>query len=241
MASNINANNIDGAYPVAGQDNDSQGFRTNFTNIKQNFSAAKTEIEDLQTKAILKSALTGTTLENNMGGSLFYNAETRTLAETRVDFGTVGTEAINLDFNAASNFTAATSGDVEITFSNFPAAGKVGRVTLEITINNTADWVQLPASVTKGLSTIQGWDGTYIHFNAVGAYAFEFVTDDGGTTFHIDDLTRNRTIEARTPTGVGQLGDTAGMMFFDNGFLYVCVADWNGSTVIWKKATLAAI
>ena len=34
MASNINPNNIDGTYPVAGQDNDSQGFRTNFTNIK---------------------------------------------------------------------------------------------------------------------------------------------------------------------------------------------------------------
>ena len=30
MASNINPNNIDTTYPVAGQDNDSQGFRDNF-------------------------------------------------------------------------------------------------------------------------------------------------------------------------------------------------------------------
>lgn len=246
MASNINANNIDGAYPVAGQDNDSQGFRTNFTNIKQNFSAAKSELEDLQSKAILKSALTGTALENNMGGSLFFNAATRSLAETRVDFGTVGAQAINLDFSAASNFTAATSGDVAVTFSNFPAAGKVGRVTLEITINNAAlgpsgHWVQLPGSVTKGINTIQGWDGTYLHFNAIGAYAFEFMTDDGGTTFHIADLTRNRTLEARTPTAIGVAGDTTGMMFFSSGFLYVCVADFDGSTLIWRKATLAAI
>ena len=37
MTSAINPNNIDSAYPVAGQDNDSQGFRDNFTNIKTNF------------------------------------------------------------------------------------------------------------------------------------------------------------------------------------------------------------
>ena len=34
MASSINPSNVDGTYPVAGQDNDSQGFRDNFTNIK---------------------------------------------------------------------------------------------------------------------------------------------------------------------------------------------------------------
>ena len=48
MASNIDVTNIDTAYPVAGQDNDSQGFRDNFTNINQNFVEAKAEIEALQ-------------------------------------------------------------------------------------------------------------------------------------------------------------------------------------------------
>jgi len=48
MASNINPDNIDGSYPVAGQDNDSQGFRDNFTNIKTNLEYAETEITDLQ-------------------------------------------------------------------------------------------------------------------------------------------------------------------------------------------------
>ena len=48
MASNINTTNIDTAYPVAGQDNDSQGFRDNFFNTNENFEFAKTEIEALQ-------------------------------------------------------------------------------------------------------------------------------------------------------------------------------------------------
>lgn len=48
MSSNINPNNINGNFPVAGQDNDSQGFRDNFTNILNNFSFASTEITALQ-------------------------------------------------------------------------------------------------------------------------------------------------------------------------------------------------
>ena len=64
--SSINPNNIDGTYPIAGQDNDSQGFRDNFTNIKNNFTFAYDELTDLQSKAVLKSALNGSTLDNTL-------------------------------------------------------------------------------------------------------------------------------------------------------------------------------
>ena len=66
MTSSINPNNIDGNYPVAGQPNNTQGMRDNFTNIKTNFQYAEDEITDLQSKVVLKQALTGTTLDNNM-------------------------------------------------------------------------------------------------------------------------------------------------------------------------------
>ena len=62
MSSLINPYNIDGTFPIAGQDNSSQGFRDNFTNIKNNFLAAESEITDLQSKAITTSALNGQTL-----------------------------------------------------------------------------------------------------------------------------------------------------------------------------------
>jgi hypothetical protein len=48
MASNINPTNIDITYPIAGQDNDTQGFRDNFSNIKNNFVVAKSEISAIQ-------------------------------------------------------------------------------------------------------------------------------------------------------------------------------------------------
>lgn len=48
MASNINTSSIDITYPIPGQDNDTQGFRDNFSSIKNNLNVAKTEISDIQ-------------------------------------------------------------------------------------------------------------------------------------------------------------------------------------------------
>ena len=99
MASNINPNNIDTTYPIAGQDNDSQGFRDNFTNIKTNFEYAETEIDDLQAKGIFKSALTGTTLDNDMAGGLVENMKTQGFRATRIALGAV-TGTATIDYNA---------------------------------------------------------------------------------------------------------------------------------------------
>ena len=56
MASNINSDAIDALYPVAGQDNDSQGFRDNFSTIKNSLATAKTEITTLQNDTAKKNA-----------------------------------------------------------------------------------------------------------------------------------------------------------------------------------------
>jgi hypothetical protein len=48
MTSNINYTSINAAFPVAGQDNDSQGFRDNFGVIKTALSTASIEISDIQ-------------------------------------------------------------------------------------------------------------------------------------------------------------------------------------------------
>ena len=69
MTSQINYSAIDATYPVAGQDNDSQGFRDNFTAIKTALQYAKSEITDVQTNgAVVNSA-------NNFAGNQLYNAE----------------------------------------------------------------------------------------------------------------------------------------------------------------------
>ena len=242
MASNINANNVDGTFPIAGQDNDSQGFRDNFTNIKTNFSNAKTEIEDLQSKVILKSALTGTTLDNSGSGALIKDFELRDISETRVAKGTTS-GTVTLNYTEGGYQTATTSGSVTLAFSNFPASGKLGRVRFELTVASVAHTLTLPAAVSLGANSLHGIvpSTKVITFDATGTYIFEFTTDDSGTTVAVNDLTRGRTkVDVRTPVNIGQSGDIAGLMVVDGSYIYVCTGTYDGSTVIWKRAAIAA-
>lgn len=187
MTSQINPNNIDGAYPVAGQDNNSQGFRDNFTNTKTNFIYASQEITDLQNKAVLKSALTGTTLNNNMEGSILSNAQLQNISQTRVALGSQSA-SVTIDYSAGSYQTVTTSGSISLGFSNFPAAGAVATVAVQITVTNTAYTVTLPAAVSVNTAGIQGLNTAtnIITFAAVGVYTFVFTTGDGGTTITVN-------------------------------------------------------
>lgn len=191
MTSAINPNDIDGAYPVAGQDNDSQGFRDNFTNTKTNFQYAADEITDLQNNAILKAALTGTTLDNDMNGSLLYNYESSQVSGTLNLIGTTS-GTVTLDWTNGSYQTLTTSGSVTIGFTNFPAAGVSANIILQITVSSTAHTLTLPAAVSIGTSNLQGYSSNVITFNKTGTYTFEFSTVNGGSTVTIVDLNRNR-------------------------------------------------
>lgn len=46
---------------------------------------------------------------------------------------------------------------------------------------------------------------------------------------------------SKTATAVGASGDVAGSISWDGTNLYVCTANYDGSTVIWKKLVLQAI
>jgi len=215
MTSNINPNNINGAYPVAGQDNNSQGFRDNFTNTSTNFQYAADEITDLQNKAVLKSALQGSTLNNNMGGSILSNAQLQDMSNTVVALGTLaGTVTVN--YALGSYQTVTTNGPISLAFSNFQAAGVETTVVVQITVVSTAHTVQLPTAVSvnalgiQGLSTITN----IITFAAAGVYTFAFTTSDGGTTITVSEVNKqiqpfNNSSELLNDTSGANLAVTA--------------------------------
>ena len=242
MASSITTTGIDTAYPVAGQDNDSQGFRDNFTNLKTALDTAKTEITDLESKAVLKSALSGDTLSNDGGGAVLEDFELKDMSETRVAKGTVS-GAQTFDYESGPYQTLTTSGSVTIAFSNFPASGKVGTMRIEINVANVAHTITLPSAVTVGQDQLIGSNGArVITPDRTGVHVFEFVTDDAGTSIKVIDHTRNkRAIEVRTATAIGQAGDKAGDIAGDGTNLYLCTGTYDGSTVIWKKLILQSI
>jgi hypothetical protein len=215
MASQINPNDIDGAYPVAGQDNNSQGFRDNFTNTKTNFTYAANEITDLQTNVVLKAALSGTTLDNNMGGSAISDAVIRDFACTRVAIGTVsGSQTVN--YASGHYQTLTTSGSVTLAFTNFPTSGNQAFLIVRVTVSSTAHTLTLPAAVGTSASAtsvegIQGISSNVITFNETGTYEFQFHTEDGGTSIYLSELTRprNRFVNPLFLTGSEDLASTA--------------------------------
>ena len=195
MSSNINPNNIDGTYPIAGQDNNSQGFRDNFTQTKVNFQYAASEITDLQNNVVLKSALTGGSIDNNMGGTLLYDATMQDFAATVVAISLSGTTCtVNY---ASGHYQTVTIGSViTVAFTNFPTSGYQGWVILRVTAT-AGQTMTLPAAVGAGVSAasvqgIQGIASNVITFKESGTYEFMFHTVDVGSSIFMSELTRPR-------------------------------------------------
>jgi len=187
MTSQINPNNINTAYPVPGQDNNTKGFRDNFTNIKNNFVDAKDEITDLQNKVMLKQALDGTTLDNNMSGSLVYNAVLRDISTSTAQLGSPVSGSVNVNYAAAPYQWLSTGGNIVLVFDplSFPVPGEAGNFCIEINVTNTAHTVTFPATVNlnnigiRGLTVNEDSTST-ITFAAIGIYVFEFNMRSGG-------------------------------------------------------------
>jgi hypothetical protein len=207
MTSQINPNNIDGNYPVAGVPNNTQGFRDNFTNTSTNFQYAADEITELQSKTVLKAALTGTTLDNNMNDGLIYAVKLQDVSYTYVQ-NTATSGSITLDYSAGQYQYINTSGSISLGFSNWPISGTAGTFQVAVNVTSTAYTLTLPASVTLGTTGIQGYSGGVITFAATGTYQFAFSTVDGGTTITIFDL--NRPLLGSPESAVGYSAGTGG-------------------------------
>jgi|TARA_B100001094_G_scaffold279574_1_gene289824 hypothetical protein len=191
MASNISDTGISADFPIAGQDNDSQGFRDNFATTVANFAAAKAEIEALQTNGAVKNA------DNNFLGNTINNANFQNTTETGYVAGaTVNTsQNINLDNGAYQEFTVGA--DITLTLSNWSSTvARTGRVRLHIKSDQAAG-----SSTNRTITFASNAGGGTIKKNAnwptndltavIGApgvgeetkyYVFEFVSYDSGTT-----------------------------------------------------------
>lgn len=198
--SSINPNNINGQYPVAGQDNDSQGFRDNFTNIKNNFTFAYNEINDLQQNAILKGALSGGTVNNEMNYNQLIHAQLIGTVETGNPIGTVSAASITISwadghfqkFSISSNLTISA-------FTNWPTTTSLyAKMRLEITTTVADLKITFPTAVTatsagriRGYVGAQSSDPKPIVLPTVGTYVFEVSTFDAGASVTIVDLMPN--------------------------------------------------
>lgn len=184
MASNIVPGNIDGTFPIAGQDNSSQGFRDNFTATKNNFTFAKSEIESLQDNKASTNANT------SFNDYIVSRAVLKDCGETIYSHGT-NSGAIALNHENGHYQTLTTSGSITLSFSNFPSTS-LGRIILDVTVVSTAHTITIPSAVLVS-NNVQGGDGSsdMITVPTSGRYLYEFVTTDAGTTVLMHQLGGN--------------------------------------------------
>jgi len=195
MTSQINPYNINGQYPVAGQDNNSQGFRTNFTNTSTNLEYAAQEITALQTNAVLKAALAGVTLDNNMNGQLLYNALTQQITQAIFPYGVLvgSSQVISYTAGYLSTLTTdVTQTTTTISFSNLNVIPSGVLANWAVAITVTAGQSVTFTGTYNNTQGIQGWNtsSNTITFVDAGTYTFEFSTINSGSTITVNEVSR---------------------------------------------------
>jgi hypothetical protein len=192
MASNINYASIDETFPVAGKDNDSQGFRDNFGYIKNSLESAKGEIEELQS----------TTAKTNTDSSFNYKTlsqvQFKNWGESWHDGGTIGQDT-SVFYTDGSIQIFRIDADLSLILDGFPSSDKnmTSKLRIHLTNNNTNN-VVTPHTVTfevqggsfKMNNIFNGYSGStagmtinpIVLRSQTDPVVIDFWTYDGGST-----------------------------------------------------------
>jgi len=176
MASNITTTGFNESFPVAGQDNDSQGFRTNFNVTKVALEEAKSEITTLQSDTAKLNA------DNDFNGSKIQEAELLKNTETVYANGNVAASQ-NVSWAFGHYQTIQVGADVTLTLADWPASSKMGRLRLQITSDGAATRTITWASAGGGaFKNDTNWPGTFTVNSQTNPIIVDFWTINGGTT-----------------------------------------------------------
>jgi len=262
--SGINTNNINVNYPVPGQNNSTQGFRDNFTTIKTNLDTTKTEISDIQSKVVLKSGLSGITLNNDMANTLISNASIRSFRATTLNIGGDIPSTITIDVSKGDVQYGTVTKDTTISFGGWSPTGTQSNLELRLNIANADATVYFPnTTFNSGGILIQGMTTTCrilenygsngyptvstTYTNQVSAPAgvnelqYRITTINCGQTLDIYPLNRSQVtsrIDLRVPSPRGAPGDAPGGICTDGGNVYICVGYYDGTNIIWGYSPL---
>lgn len=193
MASNIVSTTIDAEYPVAGVDNDTQGFRDNFQIIKDSLAAAKEETEDLQDNAARKDT------DNNFAGNKVISAELDQVTEAFTGLGTVNTDQ-NVSFlNGHYQSILSNNANLSLTLADWPDAGTYARVVVQLEIADGGPAVSDVVFEGESNAVFRHdqsglWQATSTTSltvridDTIQPYIVEFWTTDGGDTIYARHL-----------------------------------------------------
>lgn len=216
MAINSNINtNVDENFPVAGITQSSQGFRDNFSVIKNSLISAKSEIQNLQSKRLVVSGdLTGTssiidsgsgtfTLGLNLKSSGATSGTYNTLSQDVVF--TVNSKGIITSISSTPKATFPVSGNTsnDTTITNFGPAttsNRTGTLSIQIPTFNVDQYGRI---ISKSTKTLEGF-GLIGHNMPKGSILVGSgnVPNEQSTFLSTGANGQILTIDSTTPTGL---------------------------------------
>jgi len=249
MSSQINPSAINATFPVPGVAQSSQGFRTNFLATQNGLAEAVVELNDIMNKAIVSAPLLygANSSINNFGGMQNSNL-------SLFDYGLVvsnitvsssnSVPTLNFSNTAVANIsiTAGSPTVQTINISNFPGLG-YSEIKLKVQSTTVPHYLNF-ASVVPGGSIntpdarIAGYNSATANFTI--SYMKPYLLTLGSTDGLNWTLSGDSTAVAKTYTpssSIGIAGDTAGMVAYDSTYVYICIANYDGTTHIWQRIT----
>jgi len=241
--STINTNSINVNYPVPGVNNNSQGFRDNFASIVTNLNTAGTELTDLQNKVVVKQALTGTTLNNDMANTLISNASVRGFRSTTYNLGNALAGTVLVDTTLGDVQYGAVESNTTFNFGSWAPAGTQANVQLNISVSNSLAVITFSGNVVvanannNGVSTLENFSniGGLVTVTApAGVTQLNYLisTTDCGNTLYISPINRPRAatqIQQRIVPPTGLQGDVAGDVAVGPSFNQLTITTTNAA------------
>ena len=258
--SSINTNNIDKQFPQPGVDNDSFGFRNNFSEIADNFDLAKQEIEDLQNN-VLRSDRT-----NDLNNNILTDLNLKNATQAVFDLGNVADD-VQIDVTNGSYQKITAASNLSISAIGWPNEDKSLSILLELSKSSSEDIIisfstladqtfRYDANFPETLILTNESQSVFIELSCadngetifakyVGAYTPEFDAqlENPFTTRNLvttknavinGDLTVNGTInfpDLEIPAGLDALQDVE----IDSGVSNNQILRYNSSTNLWNN------
>ena len=192
-SNNINTGGIDTTYPVAGQDNDSQGFRDNFSNIKQALDDTKVAVQTLETTSPTGLSADATQGINNFNDKTISKAILKDTAWAAPSAETIAGET-TVDYQSGHYrrliLTTEKPDTNTVVVTNWSPSESMGHMMLEVRSNN-ANQKKLAFSSPSGdiLTDSNNLDLSAGYFDMTSTsqakYVFEIWSPDQGANIFV--------------------------------------------------------
>lgn len=172
---------IDEQYPIAGQDNDSQGFRDNFAGIKTALSVAKDELSDFLTNGARLNA------NNDFRGNVISNLSLLQASDKVYNTGNININSV-IQWSDGSFQNVTVADNVVLQLGNWPAAGNLGMIRMALRSDGSERTVSIIAVNAGTVFRSPNWPvgNNIIVDSLVSPIIIDAWTSDGGATVFME-------------------------------------------------------